>query len=87
MPSLSSTAIPAARVEAETAPNRPAVAMPSISDTPRQRASVARPIRMMTMPTTAARIAGTASSIRFASRTEMPADRPTFSSSRMTMNL
>ena len=79
--------MPAAKVDAETAPNMPAVARPSTFPTPFQRASVTLPSSTMAMPTTPAPMAGIISSDRFASRTEMPAPRPTFSKRTRTMNL
>ena len=79
--------MPAARVEAETAPNRPAVARPSTFETPCQRAKVRLPINTMAIPTKAAPTAGTIRDSKSASRIEMPAPIPTFKSSKITMNL
>ena len=87
MPSESRTDMPAAKVDAETAPNSPAVAMPSTFDTPRHLAKVPEPIRTIAMPTTIAAMPGTSNEIKSASRIDMPAPRPTFISSRITINL
>ena len=86
MPCSSSSTIDAARVEALTAPNRPAVAMPSSRFTPGSRAKIAEPASTTPTPITTENTAGRTISARFASRISIPPFIPIFIKSTNTMN-